>query len=53
MPLADDVDLDTVAAGTPGFSGADLKNLVNEAAILTAREQRERVTNHDLSYNFV
>lgn len=43
MPLAADVDLAQVAAGTPGFSGADLKNLVNEAAILAAREQATQV----------
>jgi len=44
VPLAADVDLDKVAAGTPGFSGADLKNLVNEAAMAAARESAERVT---------
>ena len=38
VPLADDVDLEVVAAATAGFSGADLKNLVNEAAMLAARE---------------
>ncbi|MEO1291277.1 MAG: ATP-dependent zinc metalloprotease FtsH [Pseudomonadota bacterium] len=38
VPLGRDVDLDVVAASTPGFSGADLKNLVNEAAITAARE---------------
>ena len=43
IPLADDVDLDTIAAGTPGFSGADLKNLANEAAILAAREGASKV----------
>jgi len=47
VPLAADVALDTVAAGTPGFSGADLKNLVNEAAILAARQQRREVTARD------
>ena len=43
-PLADDVDLKTVAAGTPGFSGADLKNLVNEAAMASAREGAAEIT---------
>ena len=43
VPLADDVMLDKIAAGTPGFSGADIKNLVNEAAMLAARNKRERV----------
>lgn len=38
IPLAGDVDLEKIAAGTPGFSGADIKNLTNEAAILAARE---------------
>lgn len=44
VPLADDVDLDLIASGTPGFSGADLKNLVNEAAIMAAREEGKDVT---------
>lgn len=44
IPLADDVDLDRVAAQTVGFSGADLENLVNEAALLTGRARREQVT---------
>ncbi|MCP4386042.1 MAG: ATP-dependent zinc metalloprotease FtsH [Hyphomicrobiales bacterium] len=44
VPLAADVDLDRIAAGTPGFSGADLKNLVNEAAMAAARESLDRVS---------
>ncbi len=43
VAIADDVDLQELAAGTPGFSGADLKNLINEAAMLAARERGERV----------
>lgn len=38
VPFEDDVDLDVIAGGTPGFSGADLKNLINEAAMMAARE---------------
>ncbi len=44
VPLANDVDLALVAAGTPGFSGADLKNLVNEAAMAAARSGDHAVT---------
>ena len=43
VPLTEDVDLDKIASGTPGFSGADIKNLVNEAAILAARHNRNTV----------
>ena len=46
VPLAKDVDLDLVSAGCPGFSGADLKNLVNEAAIAAARDGGEEVAMH-------
>jgi cell division protease FtsH len=43
VPLGEDADIDQIAAGTPGFSGADLKNLVNEAALLAARARATRV----------
>ena len=46
-PLADDVDLMVVARGTPGFAGADLANLVNEAALIAARQNRKVVTQYD------
>jgi cell division protease FtsH len=49
VPLAPDVDLDEVAASTPGMVGADLKNLVNEAALLAARRDHDRVTAADFS----
>ncbi len=44
LPLAEDVDLAVIAKGTPGLSGADLENICNEAALLAARENAERVT---------
>jgi cell division protease FtsH len=47
-PLGPDVDLTILARGTPGFSGADLENLVNEAALLAARRNKERVEMVDL-----
>jgi cell division protease FtsH len=49
VPLADDVDLDAVASSTPGMVGADLKNLINEAAILAARRGRDRVQTSDFN----
>ncbi|HNZ55674.1 MAG TPA: ATP-dependent zinc metalloprotease FtsH [Candidatus Paceibacterota bacterium] len=47
-PLGEDVNLKVVAERTPGFSGADLSNLMNEAAILAARENRRTITQYDL-----
>jgi cell division protease FtsH len=47
VPLADDVDLEDVAARTVGFSGAELRNLVNEAALLAARQEKKEVEADD------
>lgn len=47
IPLSEDVDLEKIARGTPGFSGADLANLVNEAALLAARKSKEKVDMSD------
>jgi cell division protease FtsH len=49
VPLADDADLDRIAATTPGMVGADLRNLVNEAALIAARRDHERVTMGDFA----
>src|SRR6266702_1316623 len=47
-PLAKEVDIDVMARRTPGFTGADLANLMNEATLLAARKGRDMVTNKDL-----
>jgi cell division protease FtsH len=49
LPLADDVDLDALAATTPGMVGADLANLANEAALMAARRGHEKVTQADFT----
>ena len=52
-PLAEDVDLKQVAQTTAGFTGADLENLLNEAAIHAAKENREYITQDDIKKSFV
>ncbi len=47
-PLASVIDLDVLAGQTPGFTGADLANLINEAALLTARSNKREITMHEL-----
>lgn len=47
-PLAPDVDLSTIAKSTSGFTGADLENLVNEASLLAARQNKKAITRHEL-----
>jgi cell division protease FtsH len=47
IPIADDVDLQQLARGTPGMAGADIANMVNEAALLAARRNRKKVTMQD------
>ena len=49
-PLAPDVNLETLARGTPGFSGADLENLVNEAALQAAKLNQDTLDMHDFEY---
>ncbi|KJV63455.1 ATP-dependent metallopeptidase HflB family protein [Ehrlichia cf. muris str. EmCRT] len=50
VPTAPDVDIRTIARGTPGFSGADLANLINEAALIAARLNKKIVTMSDFEY---
>jgi len=50
VPLETDVDLSVVARGTPGFSGADIENLINEAALYAARSNKDKVSLSDLEY---
>jgi cell division protease FtsH len=47
-PLAKEIDVDNLAGQTPGFTGADLANLVNEAALLAARNDKREITQHEL-----
>lgn len=49
-PIASDVDIDKIARGTPGFAGADLENLVNEAALNAARTGKSKLTMEDFEY---
>jgi cell division protease FtsH len=50
IPIDENVDLEVVARGTPGFSGADLANLVNEAALVAARRNKKKVTMEDFEF---
>jgi len=52
-PVAEDVDLDNVAQTTAGFTGADLENLMNEAAIYAAKQNRKFITQSDINRSFV
>ncbi len=52
-PLSDDVDLKQIAQTTAGFTGADLENLMNEAAILAAKGDRAYITNEDIKQSFL
>lgn len=52
-PLGDDVDFDSLSRTTAGFTGADLENLLNEAAIYAARNGRRYISNSDVNYAFV
>ncbi len=47
VPLADDISFEIIARGTPGFSGADLANIVNEAALVAARKNKSKIEMHD------
>jgi cell division protease FtsH len=51
IPLSEDVDISVLARGSPGFSGADLANLVNEAALLAARQNRKHVIMADFEFS--
>ncbi len=52
-PLSEDVDLEQIARTTAGFTGADLENLMNESAILAAKEGRKYITQNDVKQSFV
>lgn len=52
-PLGDDVDLDSLSRTTAGFTGADLENILNEAAIHAAKSERKYINNADINYAFV
>ena len=52
-PLSDDVDLNSLARTTAGFTGADLENLLNEAAILAAKQNKDEIENEDVTRAFI